>query len=540
MLNVIIVDDELWVCELIKRVVKWDELGFSIIGEAYDGNEALELIKARKPDLVITDIRMPGLDGISLIKNTKEAGLDTDFIIISGYSDFDYAKNALKFGALGYLLKPVDKRELTDLLNKVYENVFSRREKVFEERLVKGRLAQSLTQLKEQFFLNYLLSEGTEQNFSDMEKVNRDYEASFKQGCFQIVIFRIDVRKAEEPDSNVEKGVLERMYEIAVSQLRHGCYDIAVLRLKSQLACVLNYNPLKEFAVRNLISAAFEQMKGGIQLLNDYYLTAGLGSCETESDQLNRSFKKACNSIKARITRGVGKIIDTSGEVYGSVDLKEFFPVEQEMKLEHLLEVFDTKAAEKLATEFFGAFTDSRDAEPGLFFEIAYSIAETFFKAMHRVDIGIETEFITKSRVYREIEECSSIEGILKYFSTLFEGALSFYNNSKSSQNRKAIEVIKVYIREHYNEDISLNDAAGLVFLNASYLSELFKKETGINFSDYLINQRLEVAKELLKDIRYRTNEVAEMVGYRDAKYFSKLFKKVVGINPAEFRKMFS
>lgn len=540
MITTVIVDDELWVCQLIKRIVNWEELNFSIVGEAYDGNEALELIKTKKPELVITDIRMPGIDGITLIKNVKELGLETGFIIISGYSDFEYAKGALKYGALGYLLKPIDRKELTDLLMSVRTEMFKNREKVVEEKLVKGKLARSLNQLQKQFFTNFLLSDSTDAEKIDIEMLNREYESKFRQGCFQTVIYKIDYKSIGKVDEASEKEALDDIQEAVLSEIEPYCFDVVTVRLKNQLVCILNYQSGKENTIQNSIRATFEKVRAGSHLMRDFDLTVGIGSHEADFCLLPFSYKWANNSIKARVSLGVNKILDISKHTFSTVELKELFPIDKEMKLSHLLEMSDNNASLEIIGEILGVFKEKADINPCLIFDVSLEIAEVFFKVMRRLDIGIEKEYISKSKVYSDIGECKSIAYILDYFKKLLDGARSFYNNLKQNQNRKAIEMVKAYICDHYKEEVNLNDAASLVFLNPKYLGELFKKETGINFSDYVINYRLDVAKELLKDVKYRTNEVAEMVGYKDAKHFSKLFKKIVGVNPAEYKKMFA
>lgn len=540
MITTIIVDDELWVCQLIKRIVKWEDLDFHIIGEAHDGNEAFELVKAKKPDIVITDIRMPGFDGISLIKNVKELGLDTKFIIISGYSDFGYAKDALRYGALGYLLKPIDRKELTDLLTSVRSSVFSQREKVVEEELAKGKLAHSLNQLKEKFFLNFLFSDVNKREELHIDKFNQEYESNFKFGYFQVDIFKIDYKNCEQVNESTEAEVLDNIQQIISSEFEHICFDMATAKLNNQVLCILNYNPLKDFTIRNSIHSAFDKIRNSIPLMRDFDLTAGIGSSETDFNFLPRSYSWAENSIKARVTLGGNQVIDISKYVYKHIELKELFPIEKEKKIALLLEVLDNKAAETLITEVFSIFSHRGEVNPCLIFDLSYEIVEIFYKVMRRIDIRIEKEYVGKGKVYHDIGECKSVNQIIDCFIKLFDGARNFYNSLKQNQNRKAIEMVKSYICDHYREEISLNEVANLVFLNSKYLGELFKKETGINFSDYLINYRLDIAKELLKDIRYRTNEVAEFVGYKDAKHFSKLFKKNIGVNPAEYKKMFA
>lgn len=540
MITTIIADDEVWVCQLIKRIVNWEELNFSIIGEAYDGDNAFELIKSEKPGLVITDIRMPGLDGISLIKSVKELGIDTNFIIISGYSDFEYAKGALKYGALGYLLKPIDRKELKELLTNVRESVFAHREKLFEERLVKGRLARSLSQLLEQFLLKFLLSDSPKVQGIDIEKLNQEYELKFEAGGFQVILFKFDHKNSSWVNQNDEKEFFETIERIISSDFEHECFDLVMVRLKNQLVCILNYPLQEQSAIENSVGKIFDKIRSSGHLMRGFDLTVGKGSLETDFNSLPKSYYQAQNSIKARVTMGVNRVIDISKNLYTNTELKKLFSIEKEMKLTSSLEVFDYKAAEALIAEVLRSVAEMEDVNPTNVFDVANEIVEVFYKVIRRMDMGIERELIGKNELYEDIGECKSVAQILDCFIRLFEKAGTFYNSLRQSQNRKAIEMVKAYICDHYMEEISLNDVASLVFLNPKYLGELFKKEAGINFSDYLINYRMEVAKELLKDIRYKTSEVAELVGYKDAKHFSKLFKKIVGVNPAEYKKMFA
>lgn len=541
MITVIIIDDERWVCQLIKRIVKWEELKFHIIGEAYDGNEAFELIKIKKPDLVITDIRMPGLDGISLIKNVKELRFNTKFIIISGYSDFEYAKSALKYGALGYILKPIDEKEFTDLLTSVRNDIFYHKEKAVEEKIVKGKLEHSLSQLREQYFLNLLLSGDDKVNNIDINIFNRDYECSFKHGCFQVVIFNIDGSSHSGVDRENEEGkIINYIEQVVTLEIRDNCFEIVPVRLKNRLVYILNYNSSKHHIIKDAINVSFRKIRSNDNIIKNYDLTVGIGTLETDFNLVPQSYNFAHNSIKARISIGVNRVIDILQYKYGNIELRELFPIEKEMKFACLIEVFDNKPVEILVTELFHTISERRDVNPCMIFEVAYEIVEVFYRVMRRINIEIEKEYISKSRVYNDIDECRSVDQILNYFKQLFDEARDFYNSLKQNQNRKAVEMVKSYICDHYGEDIKLNDVASVVFLNAKYLGELFKKETGINFSDYLINYRLGVAKELLKDPRYRINEIAESVGYSDAKHFSKMFKKVVGVSPAEYKKMFT
>lgn len=540
MINTMIVDDELWVCQLIKRVVNWESLGFRIIAEANDGEEALELTKTLKPDLIITDIRMPVLDGISLIKDVKELGLDTSFVIISGYNDFEYAREAIKYGALGYILKPINKKELTNILIEIRDNSLKNRERADMEVLMKSKLEYSLKELRDQFFLNYLVLRSTKHEKLLIEKMNQEFEMHFRNGVFQIIIYKVESKNPDDMGNNIENEVLDEIQKAVSSQFNLVCNDIVITRLNNQLLCILNYPSVKDFVVKNTINSSLDKMKCSIYMLKEFDLTLGIGSCETDINHLPVSFSEAQRAIKARILRGVDRVIDATEQEYARVEMIEIFSMSKESKLSGYLEIFDVKSAMELITQVFDIFTVRQDIDPGIVFEIAYEIIEVFFRTIRRNDFGIRPENLIKANVYHDIDECRSIKYVLAYFEKLFLETKNFYSNSKQGQNRKTIEMVKAYIQEHFNEDISLNDVANLVFLNAKYVSDLFKKETGINITDYLINYRLDIAKGLLKDVRYRITEVAEMVGYKDVRYFSKIFYKVVGISPSDYKKMFA
>lgn len=237
---------------------------------------------------------------------------------------------------------------------------------------------------------------------------------------------------------------------------------------------------------------------------------------------------------------GNERIIDISKVSFNSYKITDIITVEKEKQFICLIEIFDTNELTKWLKELFVSISDKRDINPCLVFEVCHEIVEMFFRTMKKYDLFLEQEYISKNKVNEDLDECNTLNELLDYLLKLVNESLSFYYNSKQSQNYRPVELVKSYISKHYSEQIGLVDAANLVYLNPAYFSDIFKKETGVNFSDYLLNYRIEIAKQLLKDIQYRANDVSEMVGYKDPKYFSKLFKKVVGISPAQYKKLYT
>jgi len=539
MIRTLIVDDERWVCQLIRRLVNWSALGFSIIGESHDGNEAFEQILKEKPDLVLTDIRMPGQDGLSIIQSVKVTGQLTKFIVVSGYSDFEYAKNALNYGALGYLLKPIDKKELSELLISIRESIFSQRVKAMVDEQIKDKLSYSLNRLKEKYFIDFLTGESGRLAEVDIGKINTEFESTFKPGKYQVIVYKPDFRGLDKLQGTVEKVLFEKMQNELTSIYVSYCADLSVVRIKSHLAVVLNFHSTREIEIGKLISKSMTKLRDNISLMRDFDLTIGIGRIGTHLNDIPESYRFAVEAVKARILYGINRVIDLGSRVFDLTELESVFPVADKLQLTRRLESIDYQGASEIVDNMIARFDANRDLSPNLF-EIAINqVQKIFVDCVKRSGTRFEQSLDCKDMLDKDLEDFHSLDQIRKYFHFLFERANNTCEKLKSSQNSQAIECVKHYISTHYKDEITLSDVAKIAYLNTNYLGDLFKKETGINFSEYLIEFRINVAKDLMKDLKLRISDVAEQVGYPDAKYFSKLFKKIVGVSPADYRKMF-
>jgi len=199
MIKAIIADDEIRVCQLIKNLINWDVIGIEIVGEADNGITAYDLICNKNPDIVITDIRMPGLDGLALIKKVRETKPKTSFIIISGHKHFEYAQNAVKYGVEEYLLKPINKEELTNILIKLRDRLLENSERLEDDKKIKTQLASSTDKLRKQLLANVMVDSDV-LIIEDLEKINTEYQFSFKSGCFQAIALKLDKRNNENID----------------------------------------------------------------------------------------------------------------------------------------------------------------------------------------------------------------------------------------------------------------------------------------------------------------------------------------------------
>lgn len=535
MIHVVIVDDEVWVCQLIRNIIDWSDLGFEIMEEAYDGETGLQAILKHRPELVLTDIRMSGMDGIRLMERTREERIETKFIVISGYNDFEYAQNALKYGAIGYLLKPIDRKELTNFLISIRDSLFADKLKESKRKEIESRLDESLEQLRMQYFKTCLLQK---QNYDSLEIINKDYRCSFNPGCFQVMIATFDEkmgRDAEDETGKISKSwIFQRTKEI----LDKRCFEYLAMQVNDLDIFILNYTEGEnEYIRQDMQEVIYKGMRGKV---SEYDLTISVGCIVPELCRIGESYEQAVTGMQSRIRYGTNKVIDISTKIYQNMSVLKIFGIEQEKRLLFHVETFDCIAARTLIREILQKIKEDDTLNPGLIFAMSEEILELFYKTMRRRAIEVERVLGEKDIWSRRLSRLNSIEQIVSLLYKLLTEVKASCEKNGQRKSQKAVEIAKSYIAEHYKDEVSLTEVADIVLLNPKYLGELFKKETGLNYSEYLLKYRLDLAKEMLLDVRCRVGEVGEKVGYQDSKYFSRLFKKHVGVTPKQYKKMFS
>jgi len=522
MYNVIVVDDETWICKLIRKIVDWEAIGFNIIANASDGFTALELIEKHKPELVITDIRMPGLDGIGLIKAAREKKLDIEFIIVSGYSDFEYARSALAYDAFAYILKPLDKDELEEVLYKA-------KDKISKKHSIKVKLESSETVMLESELRKII--DKTNKGIT-AEYLNGKYNTKFMGGPYYTVIFKQDF---------ISKDNINDDYQYFLSKVKTTYADdfqeIVYFPGNSEGQTIFVINLKYETDDINGLMRKIMQAFDAEGLSKSFKLTISIGLKVNSINEIDVSYESAANAMKARIFLGVGRVINANKEAARIINTKNIIDIRVKKKLSVLFDVFDMEnALKEIKRILFDA--EKKSAENLLSCHIAaYEILEILFEAMENKGVKYK-DGISRQQAVAVIDGFSSVKEIEDYITSIIKEFQDSYLDEKHNNGEKLITEIKRFISENYMSNINLDDVAKLVCLSPTYVSEIFKRKTGENFSEYLIDYRIEIAKDMLKDIRYKVVDISQMVGYADSKYFSRLFKKKVGVNPRDYRKL--
>lgn len=524
MYKVIVVDDETWICKLIRKIVDWESLGFEIITDAGDGLTALNLIKEHRPDLVITDIRMPSLDGIGLIKTTREFNLDIEFIIISGYSDFEYARNAVKYDAFGYIVKPLDKGELQDILLSV-------KDKINKKRQLKTKIEFSESWQLENEIRKIINLAG---NNVHIEELNKQYGTSFSDGEYCVAVLKQDFLSGEKPDSQQAadyRRFLTDIKALTSEYVKEAVWYTDVSSAKS----ILLFNCQSRDGVKRGVSKIMTAYRDSFK--DQSSLTIGLGESVSHIRDIGKSYRSALYAVNARMSLGTYRVIDVQSDLPGLKDARSAFDQRDEKKLSLHLDVFDTKGAAEEIANILRRAEKELAHNPAAYHATALSIVGVLFNVMEKKQVRLEHATRESAEMY--VENSLSKAKIEAYLNQMTEGFALAHSESRQEGNDKIIGEIKTYIMDNYMSDIGLDDVAKLVCLNPTYVSEVFKKKTGENFTEYLSDYRINIAKELLQDIRYKIIDVSSMVGYKDSKYFSRLFKKKVGVNPTDYRNLY-
>lgn len=307
MLKVLIADDEEKICQLIIKLINWEEMGLKIAATASNGIEALEQAKICKPEILITDIRMPGIDGMELIRKVKEKLPDTEIIIISGYRHFEYAQTAIRYGVRNYLLKPIKKEELRDTLQKIADIYREKNEQLnFEER-VRLALKNDAGKLRTSFISRMIYGDRERENIISLKELNNQYHFHFREGVFQVVAIKFD--HVNHNDSCIS-FLADKAAGLALQYLEPVCFDHEVYAEFSTFYLLLNFGEEESKNVRKNVRQMLDELKAQESILNGMSVTIGMGSMVNTAGSIRKSFLDAVFMIKQRLLLGTGRMLE--------------------------------------------------------------------------------------------------------------------------------------------------------------------------------------------------------------------------------------
>jgi len=537
MLKVIIADDEDKICQLIYKLVSWESLGMQVVGIAHNGIEALELIKTHSPDIAITDIRMPGYDGLELIEKAKEYNFSIEFIIISGYQHFDYAQKAIKYGVMDYLLKPIKKEELVGTLTKIKDRYLERAEQLSNEEKMKLSLKNNNDKLRVGFFNGILFQRVKRIKDISIEMINKEYQYEFQEGMFQIITVKLD-GIVQSYFSNV-KFLEEKIIQIIKHCLKNCCYDFECFFEANLCYCILNYKNDDKKIIRKQCKVLLDEIALQKDIFENMECTIGLGTAEENIQNIGDSLKTAVWAYEQRLVLGTNRVIEYDFVCLNQLaDSKLFYDFNKEMNLS--LERLD-KDAVVAAIRFLREGIKNRPETSGHeIIQMTKEVCNLFLFFMRNNKFLTEEDNTFFEDYSLGVDDCGSIHQLFHFLTTTITSSLEKVIEDKKYLETKPIREAKKYIQDNFRNPLTLEEVSSYIGFNATYFSSLFKKDTGHNFLEYLSEIRIGKAKDLLKETNLSIANICEQVGYCDVKHFTKTFAKYTGLKPNEYRKLYS
>ncbi len=534
MYKVLIIDDESIIRKGIKNIINWKQLDCEVCADASDGIEGIELIKKYLPEVIITDIRMPGMDGLSMIKQVKGIVPYSKIIILTGYRDFDYVQEAIKFGAFDFLLKPSKIEELTAVLTRAVNEINDQKIRHMEIDRFKVLFEQSIPVLREKLLYDIIYGLNT-----------NEYEITEKMKLFNISIknFVLVVMENDYDEKSNSSQYDKHLYQFGIvnsfEEIFAEKYEVLSIMLNSSRVGFIIQKPDRIPLDIEEVSEKCSYLQEVINNGFGFTVTIAVSSAGVSAMELPEKLKECLGSLEYKSYMGTNSIIQYS-------DLNSFFRYEDYSTLDkyqkQLLESIKSgnEGLVKVTTQNIARYVTTNKININYMKNFYY----TTLSSINNIRISVSAIEVDKRheegrdiasllKLIEKSESAEELNSLLEDVAVrIAEKVNNFNNKSIKLILRKAID----YIQEHYSEQVTLNEVAENIYVSTFYISRMFKKELGKSFVDYLNDVRIEKSKELLKDVKYKTYEVAEIVGISDPHYFSKLFKKYSGMTPSEYR----
>lgn len=536
MYKVMLVDDEALIRDAISKNMKWEELRYHLAGTCKNGKEAIEFLKENTIDLVITDICMPFVDGLALSKHIYENNIDTKVVILSGYNEFEYAKTAVKYQVMEYILKPVTVAELSEILLRIREVLTEERNKKESLQKLTRAYNKNLPIMRTRY-LNQLVKGVMKEKSSD------DIVSKLKE---------LDV------------DIIGEMFKTALLVVEN--YEEFLTQsdgAKEDLPFFILYNILEEVAAQELGIVVFQDINNdtvlliggssetilaqrfqGIydkcrELLKNYFgfgITVSLGYTIKNLTQVHISYESAVSALEYRFLYGKNKILDIRD--FGGMDLIKNIDISEDIKKLALTIKLNNKEEMLTVLNHIVNLLRNNVLSSGRIYIYIQNILAAISNLMESADLIDDTFSRKQSEMFQSLFQKKTLEEVEKSLGQYCLNIGEALSEQRDSFSKKQAIIAKEYIDKNYgNQELTLQTLCFDLAISMSYFSTIFKKYTGETFVEALTKKRMHKSMELLRNTSLKVYEIAEKVGFSDPHYFAITFKKFTGMTPKEYAK---
>jgi len=532
MYKIIIVDDEASTRNGLKECMPWEKYEMEVAGLAADGESGLTLAAEVKPDIVLTDIRMPFMDGITFARKLREMDEQIQIVFISGHDDVDYMKSALQIEAVDYIMKPVNRQELGSVMQKIATKLLDQEQRIVQMNNMNAKLSQSMPLLREKFLMT-LIHDGVKATPNLPGKLEMLEMHLPLTGLYSAVLVHID------DQVKVYAGMSERDKQLISFAMLNICQEIierthqgyAFEQQQGEYVCILCLTEEQEEALFGLIS----DIKETLSTLMKLSVTVGVGSAVPDLAQLPISYKMAYEAASQKLFLGKNQIL-TIDSLASARDEQTFKLSSQHTEQFSLF--LKTGDADKLTSLVDLIFNELTAARPTV--KLCHNICMLLLVAASNLalefDLQDDALLMKEEQLWSSLEQLETTEEMKKLLLDYFLTICNQIQQKRSRKSRGVITEIKQFLLLNYNQNITITHVADHVYMTSTYVCLIFKQETGETINEHLTSIRMSKAKELIMDYKNKLQEVGLAVGYSDPSYFTKQFKKHVGLTPKEYR----
>jgi two-component system response regulator YesN len=515
-ISIVMADDEFRVIEMLRNLVDWDALGYEIVGEASDGDSALTQIMQLRPHLLITDIRMPGLSGLQLIRQAKEAQPDLQVICISGYSDFEYAKKAMSLGVTDYLLKPIDEDQLVPLLAKI-------RSQVIQSEQLKRQLSQLSRYEQNRQWVKIMRG--------DRHPGLGVLDILWTHRYGTVILLELDdetLLELEDHEIELNRFIVENILDDYSRMRTNGTLHWFE---KSSIAYGIVWNHSQPSLTECPVWV--EELKVLLERCCKFRISLGIGTAVDSIAQLNASYKAAYFALEQRFFFGKGTVLLADG----SGALADGEEALQRIDIKPLSEAIAAKDEERLTGLIRALFRQyrSKRLSERVVKHLLVDATVGMIQPIHASN-GSVHQMIASGGGLDSLMTKRTLDDLQQWFERFCMQLITYDTEVQKKRPHKIVSQLEHYLAEHYAEPLTLKGLGELFYVHPNYLGQLVKKEKNMSLSQWLNHIRIGQAMKRLAESDDLITAIAEQVGYSDLNYFYSQFRKIEGRSPREYR----
>ncbi len=535
MYKVLIVEDELLFRSNLKLMLDWQEYDCYLLRDVGNGAEALARISIEKPDIIISDVRMPVMDGVQLSNEIKTKFPDIAMIVLSNYDDFEYVRSILKNGGIDYILKhKLDKKALIEALNKAIEHVKRGKDKQTNLQLSEARKPDNIDVLRDTFIVKLLT--GVYRSESEIKEHINLLEINLDTKKILAIIMVIDEYHSLMAGSNFkDSSLIEYAVKNIIQEILHDVgMSLACHIQNGKFLLIFSFSHVKSEAVfENTINNALSRISCCLKKFINISVSFSIGDICESIVNISNSYESAERILENRFYSGKGCVLRGNQQNSRRESLKGL-SIDSEKQILSIIKNKDFNGLKLVLREVFSGME-----KVNLGITSSQIVLNDLIGLINRVcknhEIELSQVYLSNEPPYIILSRKETLEEIREWVYKLFENLIYLITEQPSNLYSEYIKKAINLIKEYYAEDISQTEIAGRLGITSNYLSKRFKEELGIGFSEYLCDIRLEKAKQLLICGKVEIKDIAPKCGFNNYAYFFHIFKKKAGITPKEY-----